>query len=72
LEREKRQLRLQILPILQAEEDLTYLKAVEQTRKLEALATADDPTWEVGKPVYNLPNVPLSIVLNEKGELKAI
>ena len=68
LEREKRQIRLQILPIIQAEQDLEYVKAAERTRRLEAIATADDPTWDAGKSVYHTPAVPLNIILNERGE----
>jgi hypothetical protein len=57
------------LPILQAEQDLAYMRAMERNRKLEAIATADDPSWEVGKSVYNRNDVALNIFINEKGEI---
>lgn len=69
LEREKRQVRLQILPILQAEQDLEYLKAVERTRMLEAIATADDPSWEIDKSVYNRKDAPRQVIVVDKGML---
>lgn len=72
LEREKRQIRLQMLPFIQAEKDLEYVKAVERTRRLEAIATADDPNWIPGQSSYNTKNVPISVILDEKGELRSM
>lgn len=52
LEREKRQSRLMLLPLLQAEADLRYLKRREESRKLEAQIMQDRPDWQVGSSVY--------------------
>lgn len=58
-----------MLPILQAEQDLAHAKAVERTRRLEALATVDDPDWQVGKSAYHQPNIPDHFGIDESGQL---
>lgn len=56
-------MRLQILPILQAEQDLEHVKRVEENKRLEAIATADDPNWKVGESVYHVKGVPQTIFI---------
>lgn len=53
MERERRQTRLNLLPLLQAEADLQYLARREASLRLEAEIMKDNPQWEVGQSVYH-------------------
>eukprot|EP00252_Welwitschia_mirabilis_P014416 TRINITY_DN31687_c0_g1_i1.p1 TRINITY_DN31687_c0_g1~~TRINITY_DN31687_c0_g1_i1.p1 ORF type:complete len:140 (+),score=23.79 TRINITY_DN31687_c0_g1_i1:110-529(+) len=53
LKREKFAGRSAILPLLQAEEDLRFVKAWQAYLKEEAEIMKDVPGWKVGESVYN-------------------
>lgn len=42
-----------ILPVLQAEADLRYLRRREESRRLESQIMKDRPDWRVGESVYH-------------------
>ena len=55
-----------LLPLLQAEADLRYLKRREESRKLEAQIMQDRPDWQVGGSVYQCADfVPETFLLKD-------
>lgn len=52
LRKEKREIRLAITPLLQAEEDARFVVQRDEYHKWEAEVMKDVPGWEVGKNVY--------------------
>eukprot|EP00246_Nothoceros_aenigmaticus_P009352 TRINITY_DN24807_c0_g1_i1.p1 TRINITY_DN24807_c0_g1~~TRINITY_DN24807_c0_g1_i1.p1 ORF type:complete len:144 (+),score=25.77 TRINITY_DN24807_c0_g1_i1:192-623(+) len=50
---EKIAARQTILPLIQAEEDARYVRAMKQQLKQEAKLMANVPGWKVGENVYN-------------------
>lgn len=54
LEREKRQARLALLPLLQAEVDLAYVQRVRESEALEAAIMKEHPEWQLqDTPIYH-------------------
>jgi len=49
---EKRMARIYILPLLQAEEDLRFLKLKEASDNAEREVMKNVPNWKVGESVY--------------------
>jgi len=50
--REKLQARMNIMPVLQAEEDLRFVAAQKKAWDLEAKIMKDVPNWKVGERPY--------------------
>lgn len=55
--------------MLQAERDMEYMRNVERNRRLEALATADDPEWQAGQSVYHRSDAPVTLFLDKSGQV---
>jgi NADH dehydrogenase (ubiquinone) 1 alpha subcomplex subunit 13 len=53
LDREKRQARLMMLPLLMAERDLQYLEKVRKSRLLEEKIMSGVEGWRVGERTYH-------------------
>ena len=53
---EARERRAYILPFLQAEEDVRYLRDRQKKLELERQIMRNVPDWEVGKSVFNNPD----------------
>eukprot|EP01120_Amphizonella_sp_Union-15-10_P009531 TRINITY_DN362_c0_g1_i2.p1 TRINITY_DN362_c0_g1~~TRINITY_DN362_c0_g1_i2.p1 ORF type:complete len:137 (-),score=26.31 TRINITY_DN362_c0_g1_i2:99-509(-) len=63
LKREQREARINILPLLQAEEDRRYLRLRAAVLEEEAELMKDDPNWKVGESPYK--NYKTSVFMNE-------
>uniref|UniRef100_A0A7S2Z899 NADH dehydrogenase [ubiquinone] 1 alpha subcomplex subunit 13 n=1 Tax=Chloropicon laureae TaxID=464258 RepID=A0A7S2Z899_9CHLO len=50
--REKLQARMDIMPVLQAEEDVRFVEAQQKAWNLEAKIMKDVPNWKVGERPY--------------------
>jgi hypothetical protein len=53
LDREKRQTRLMLLPLLKAEEDLEYLEKSRKSRIIEGEIMSSVEGWKVGEKPYH-------------------
>jgi len=49
---EKRERRASIIPFLQAETDVIYVRMMQKEKELEAMIMSDVPGWDVNESVY--------------------